>query len=65
MEQDKDKVKRVLEDVEILPIDYLQSNNIECEYIREFKMFHPVIGWVQVESYYLPKFDLFKWQMVK
>lgn len=62
---EQDKVLRVLKDVQILPIDYLQSNNIECEFIREFKMFHPVMGWVKVESYYLPKYDIYKWQMVK
>lgn len=47
---EQDKILQVLKSVEILPIDYLQSNNI---------------GWVKVESYYLPKFDLFKWQMIK
>lgn len=62
---EQDKVLHILKSVQLLPIDFLQNNNVECEYIREFKMFHPIMGWVKVESYYLPIFNLYKWQLTK
>lgn len=57
-----DKVLKIIKEVQFLPKDFLQENGIETEYRGNYKLYDSVLGWIEVESYYLPQYDMYKWQ---
>lgn len=59
---ENDKVLKIIKEVQFLPKDFLQENNIETEYRGNYKLYDSVLGWIEVESYYLPSLDMYKWQ---
>ena len=59
---EKEKIEKVIKECEILPINFIQDNNINAEYLGSTSIIDNQRFTINIEIYWLTDFKIKKWQ---
>ena len=58
----KEKIEKIIHECEILPINFIQDNNINAEYLGSTSFIDNQRFTLNIEIYWLTDYNIKKWQ---